>query len=186
MERELESLLEHCLYNNNQENVNPNLICRKIIKSSNLIHVSVNPEVNSKTVSCSSHFVPAILLSNTMSLAPKIDEIAVFLTSNHIDIAFFSETWLKESVPDDAINITNYQLFRRDRQHKSHGGVCFYSNNTISCNRLTELDSDNHEVLWLVLQPKRLPRNYSNMIIAVCTTLQMPIVQVCVTMSNLH
>ena len=149
MERELESLLEHCLYNNNQENVNPNLICRKIIKSSNLIHVSVNPEVNSKTVSCSSHFVPAISLSNTMSLAPKIDEIAVFLTSNHIDIAFFSETWLKESVPDEAINITNYQLFRRDRQHKSHGGVCFYINNTISCNRLTELDSDNHEVLWL-------------------------------------
>ena len=42
------------------------------------------------------HFVPSILLSNTMSLAPKIDEITVSLVINEIDIAFFSETWLKD------------------------------------------------------------------------------------------
>ena len=52
------------------------------------------------------HFVPSILLSNTM--APKIDEIAVSLTTNEIDIAFFSETWLKDSIPDDVINIKGY------------------------------------------------------------------------------
>ena len=53
------------------------------------------------------HFVPlnSILLSNTMSLAPKIDELAVSLTTKEIDIAFFSETWLKDSIPDDVINI---------------------------------------------------------------------------------
>ena len=57
------------------------------------------------------HFVPFILLSNTMSLTPKIDEIAVSLTTNEIDIAFFSETWLKDSIPDDVINTKDYQLF---------------------------------------------------------------------------
>ncbi|CAB4036452.1 Hypothetical predicted protein, partial [Paramuricea clavata] len=55
------------------------------------------------------HFVSSILLSNTMSLAPKVDEIAISLISNKIDVAFFSETWLKDSIPDDAINITGYE-----------------------------------------------------------------------------
>ena len=100
-----------------------------------------------------------------MSLAPKIDEIAVSLTANQIDI--FSETWLKDSIPDDVINIKGYQLFRRDRKYKSHGGVCLYINNAISCNRLLNLENDSFEVLWVVLRPSRLPRGYSNVIIAV-------------------
>ena len=57
-----------------------------------------------------------------MSLAPKIDELAVSLTTNEIDIAFFSEKWLKDSIPDDVINIKG--SVRSDRKHKSHGGVC--------------------------------------------------------------
>jgi len=31
-----------------------------------------------------------------MLLAPKIDEIAISLISNNIDLAFFIETWLKD------------------------------------------------------------------------------------------
>ena len=64
------------------------------------------------------HFVPSILLSNAMSLAPKIDEIAYTLNSTNTDIAFFSETWLKETVLDDPIKIKGYQLFRRDRKNR--------------------------------------------------------------------
>jgi hypothetical protein len=30
-----------------------------------------------------------------------------------------------------------------------------------------ELESDNHEVLWVILSPRRLPRGYSNIITAV-------------------
>ena len=69
-------------------------------------------------------FVPSILLSNAMSLAPKIDEIAYTLNSTNTNIAFFSETWLKETVPDDPIKIKGYQLFRQDRKNRAHGGVC--------------------------------------------------------------
>ena len=38
------------------------------------------------------HFVPSILLSNAMSLAPKIDENAYTLNHTNTSIAFFSET----------------------------------------------------------------------------------------------
>ena len=36
--------------------------------------------------------------SNTMSLAPKIDEVAYAIVSNDIDIAMFAETWLKDRI----------------------------------------------------------------------------------------
>ena len=60
-----------------------------------------------------------------MSLAPKIDEIAVSLTTNEIDIAFFSETWLKDSIPDDFINIKviSYSGATENINHMK-GSVC--------------------------------------------------------------
>lgn len=114
-----------------------------------------------------SYFVPSLLLSNTMSLAPKIDEIAHSLISNKIDVAFFTETWLKDSIPDEAINIADYQLFRRDRKLRTHGGVCLFVNNFIFCRPLPDLQSEDHEVLWVLLRPSRLPRGFSNIITAV-------------------
>ena len=114
-----------------------------------------------------SFFVPSLLLSNTMSLAPKIDEITYTISSFNPDIAFFTETWLNQSVPDDQININGYQLYRRDRVDRSHGGVCFYVKASIQCMIIPDLQSDEHEALWAVLRPSRLPRGYSNIIVGV-------------------
>jgi hypothetical protein len=73
-----------------------------------------------------SHYVPSLLLSNTMSLAPKIDEIAYTVNNIDSDIAFFTETWLRENVPDEPISINGYKLYRRDRVNGQHGGVYMY------------------------------------------------------------
>ena len=51
------------------------------------------------------HFVPSILLSTTMSLAPKIDEIAHTITTMGARLALFTETWLRSTVPDEPINM---------------------------------------------------------------------------------
>lgn len=52
------------------------------------------------------HFDPSIFLSNTMSLALKIDEIAHTLNIVDADIVlFFTETWLSGSVRDTPSNI---------------------------------------------------------------------------------
>ena len=128
--------------------------------------VQVNSTVPSTELSRkNTYFVPSLLLSNTMSLAPKIDEISYFISSNDIDVSFFTETWLKEIVPDDTINITNYKLLRRDRKHKAHGGVCLYVKKTISYRLLPDLQSEDHEVFWSLLRPKRLPRGFSNIVV---------------------
>ena len=49
-----------------------------------------------------------------------------FLKQHDIEIAMFSETWLRDSIPDAPIEIKDYCLFRRDRKIRAHGEVCIY------------------------------------------------------------
>ena len=102
-----------------------------------------------------------------MSIVPKIDEIFYSLNSQNIDIALFTEIWLKNTIPNEVINIVGYHLYRRDRINCMHGGVCMFVKDSIISQELTELQSDEHEVLWLNVRPRRLPRGFSSIIIAV-------------------
>jgi hypothetical protein len=54
-------------------------------------------------VGCSREFVPNLLLTNVMSLVPKMDELEHVTKQNNADLVFISETWLKSSVPDEVI-----------------------------------------------------------------------------------
>jgi hypothetical protein len=47
------------------------------------------------------HFVPSILLSNVMSLVPKVDELSLVVGNHNPDIICITETWLKKQIPDD-------------------------------------------------------------------------------------
>ena len=89
-----------------------NLLNIQIVTSSSS---SQTNSVTPSSLGTSSHFVPSILLSNPMSLEPKIDEIAHAITTMDAELALFTETWLKSSVPDEPVNINGYQIFRRDR-----------------------------------------------------------------------
>ncbi len=97
------------------------------------------------------YFVPTLCLTNVMSLAPKIDELRVFLQHDKIDICCITETWLKDTIDYNVINIQNYQLLRKDRIHAQHGGVALYVKDNIKLDRLYEYEhaNNNHiEVLW--------------------------------------
>ena len=37
----------------------------------------------------------------------------------------------------------------------------------MQCNILSDLRNDDHEVLWIDIEPRRLPRNFSNIIVGV-------------------
>jgi hypothetical protein len=66
-------------------------------------------------IGCSREFVPNLLLTNVMSLVPKMNELEHDTKQNNADLVFISETWLKSSVPDEVIEINGYRVFRRDR-----------------------------------------------------------------------
>ena len=99
-----------------------------------------------------------------------MDEISYFMLHNHADLAFITETWLRESIPDSIIYIPGYTVFCRDRIRDNHGGVCIY----VQADQLRKFKQishiiccDGHEIIWLHIYPNRLPRGYSNIIVGV-------------------
>ena len=104
-------------------------------------------------------FVPSFLLSNVQSLAPKIDEIQHCINNANLDLACLTETWLKEHIQDTVVAINGYNLIRLDRRSTDHGGVCMYIKNSIKYSVL--------QVLWVKIQPTRLPRGISTIVVGV-------------------
>ncbi|KAK0152118.1 hypothetical protein N1851_006483 [Merluccius polli] len=81
--------------------------------------------------------LPSIFLANVRSLVNKMDELRLRITTNKrimdCNLLIFTETWLNPSVPDNAINLAERNIFRADRTADSGkskgGGLCIYVNN---------------------------------------------------------
>ena len=131
--------------------------------SRNLIEIPIN--YNKAKVGSPNVFVPSLLLSNVMSLAPKIDEVRNVSNTNNLDIICIVESWLQNHIHDNVVHINNYNLIRRDRKTSIHGGVCAYIRKTIKFQTLNDLSNEDFEALWLNLNPSRLPRGISNIIL---------------------
>ncbi len=107
-----------------------------------------------------------LLLSNTMSIAPKIDEIRCCVLDWKPDVACFTETcYVHESINDNHIDIPEYNFISKNRTTGIHGGVGLYIKNSIKIRLLAHLQVNNMEVLWVWLRPKRLPRGVPCVII---------------------
>ena len=52
-----------------------------------------------------------------------MDEVTEFITRNHINLAFVTEIWLKDSVLDTVVDIPGFAIVREDRKTLEHGGV---------------------------------------------------------------
>ena len=113
--------------------------------------------------------VPKIMVTNVMSLAPKIAEVAEFALRKDVDLACITETWLKERIANSVVEIPNYSIIRLDRQVIEHGGVRLYVKEGYSKYKVIEelKCCDEHEILWVHLMPTRLPRGYSCLVIAI-------------------
>ena len=95
---------------------------------------------------------------NARSLCPndrskRIDEIQSLLCiRDGYDIICISETWLNESIPDDALDIPGFQLFRKDRLNARGGGVTIFVGETLPVRRRRDLESDQLEHIILEVQ----------------------------------
>ena len=112
-------------------------------------------------------YVPSVLLSNVMSLAPKLDEVSDAITNANLDIACITETWLCDHIHDNVISIPGYNLVRRDRIDVIHGGVCTYIKKGLKYTVLEDLYDDKIEAIWLQLPPSHLPRGISCIIMTI-------------------
>ena len=83
--------------------------------------------------------LPSILLANVRTLENKVDYLKLDLSTNRETrdcyALILTETWLKSSIPDEAISMEGLTTFQLDRScalssKTRGGGVCIYSYNS--------------------------------------------------------
>ncbi|KAL0151761.1 hypothetical protein M9458_052912 [Cirrhinus mrigala] len=120
--------------------------------------------------------LPGIHLANLRSLPNKTDELLLLSRTNkdfsHSAALCFTETWLNAAIPDSAIHLPGYQLFRGDRDTESTGksrggGTCFYINERW-CTDVTVLKKmccSDLEALFINCKPFYSPREFCSFIL---------------------
>ena len=109
------------------------------------------------------HFLHA----NVRSLIPKLSELRLFLSKTKTSVFAATETWLDSSVNDGEIQISGFNVVRRDRS-RNGGGVAMYIRDDIAYNPRPDLDVDGLESTWVELL---LPKSKG---ILVCTAYRPP------------
>lgn len=87
----------------------------------------VKPKRNIDAIKNTLQFEPSIAVSDVMSLVPKIDELRIFMNTHKFGLFCITETWLKDSINDSIVDISGYNIIRKVRTHKLHGGVALYA-----------------------------------------------------------
>ena len=77
----------------------------------NLISVSLEKSVDINN----NRFLPSVMLVNARSLFNKINELEIIAKMQEIDVVCITETWLKEKIPNEAIDCIGMNLCRLDR-----------------------------------------------------------------------
>ncbi|CAM4610534.1 unnamed protein product [Leuciscus chuanchicus] len=120
--------------------------------------------------------LPSIHLANVRSLPNKMDELLLLSRKNkdftNSAALCFTETWLNEAIPDSALHLPDFQLFRADRDMESTGktrggGTCFYINRRW-CTDVTVLRKmccPDVEVLFINCKPFYSPREFSSLVL---------------------
>lgn len=111
--------------------------------------------------------MPSLLLSNVNHLVNKTDELAILIGKLHPCLIALTETWLNTGIPNSAVSIVDYSIFRKDRQQGDGGGTLLYVRSDIRSWRLSDFENDDLEVLWIAVRPRTLPRPFSVCIVAV-------------------
>ncbi|KAK3510307.1 hypothetical protein QTP70_035175, partial [Hemibagrus guttatus] len=120
--------------------------------------------------------LPGIFLSNVRSLCNKMDELTLQMNKNKdfptSCVLCFTETWLCDVIPDSALQLGGFNLYRADRHTElsgktKGGGICFYINNSW-CNYvkvLSQLCSPDLEAFIINCKPFYSPREFSSFIL---------------------
>ena len=87
------------------------------------------------------------------------------MQTNGVDIACITETWLKETGPDEVVSIPGYVVHRNDRKDgRQGGGVTVFVRQEMPCQRLSALETD-AESVWLLFRRPRMPRALSHVVV---------------------
>ena len=127
------------------------------VNADNLVTLAINPRWG----------LPTILGLNARSLSiEKSDELLAVARTNNVGCVCVTETWFKSYMSTESVGLAGFSCERKDRVDKGGGGVACYVAETIAYDRLHDIEDAEHEVIWIKMKPKKLPRKYSCIILA--------------------
>ena len=102
-------------------------------------------------------------MTNAQSLGNKFVEVEVVFEQNSVDVGFITESWFKEEMNENQLNISNCNLFSQpQRGKKGGGGVAVYVREDIPAYPINDIAGPPElECLWVKVRPKKLPRSIS-------------------------
>ncbi|KAK3541833.1 hypothetical protein QTP86_006052 [Hemibagrus guttatus] len=140
--------------------------------------------------------LPSIHLANLRSLPNKMDELLLLSRTNkdfsNSAALCFTESWLNDTILDNALNLPGFQLFRADRVAESvgksrGGGTCFYINERW-CTDVTVLKKmccPDLEAFFINCKPFYSPREFSSFILIFNRSLELCEVPACFKRSTI-
>lgn len=117
-------------------------------------------------------YMPSFLTANLRGgFVHKTDEMYAVLRDNDVDVACITETWLKQSVPSDVVNIAGYAMHRSDRKDgRRGGGVAVFVRHNVPCVRLAALESPSVETAGCCTDDRECRALCHTLSSAPCTT----------------
>ena len=96
-------------------------------------------------------YPPSLLLTNPTSITNKFDELCLVVRQKDPDMVALSETWFSVNKPAHLYELSDYDLFNKDRNTRG-GGVCLYVRKQFSAVKATITVPPHLECLWLHLK----------------------------------
>ena len=87
-------------------------------------------------------------LLNIVSLPKHVDELRISNLFMYFDLFALNETRLDSSISDGLVNISGYDIIRKDRSRRG-GGVCVYLRSSINYKTRNDLVPDGLEAVCL-------------------------------------
>ena len=115
--------------------------------------------------------LPTFFMTNAQSLGNKFEDIEVVFEQNSVDVAVVTESWFSNNMPENQLDINNYNLFSKHREEKGGGGVAIYVKEDVPASHIDSIIVPSElECLWVKIRPKKPPRSISAIAVCAITT----------------
>ena len=87
-----------------------------------------------------------------------MDEFRTLISTEKIDIAIISETWMNTETREflAEYQISGYDMYESNRKGRKGGGVVIYVKDSITCYRKSDIKvNDNTESVWVEISNSR-------------------------------
>ena len=86
-----------------------------------------------------------------------MEKIKCLIEDTDVDVLCLTETWLKDNIDSNFIQIDGYELFRKDRHGKRRGGVGIYIKTEYTTRLLNDkiCTGDEIDAFWINVQVRK-------------------------------